>query len=76
MMDIVKELLENVTDKTLMLRSSSNVKFLRLTTPDLQPVMKISWKETGDEYHVDASSANDNVPAFKFTGDYVVATML
>jgi 3-hydroxyacyl-[acyl-carrier-protein] dehydratase len=76
MMEIVKELLEGVTGKPLMLRSSQNVKFLRLTTPDLQPVMKIAWKEAGEEYHVDASSVNDAVPAFKFSGNYVVSAMV
>ncbi len=45
-MEIIKELLQQQVGKSLVLRSTGNVKFLKLVTPDMAPVIKIGWKET------------------------------
>src|ERR1700679_214550 len=53
-MEIVKELLQQQVSQPLMLRSTGNVKFLGLVTPDVEPVVKINWKadESGAGYSV------------------------
>ena len=71
-MEIVKELLQQQVGKPLMLRSTGNVKFLQLVTPDVEPVMKISWKADEAGYVVKASLSKDAGVLFKFDGNYVV----
>lgn len=73
MMEIVKELLQSQVDKTLMLSNADNVKFLRLITPDVQPIIKISWKETEGGYHANATFSMDSSVLFKLGGQYVIA---
>lgn len=41
MMQIIKELTENVTQKTLMMQSLSNVKFMALINPEVTPELKL-----------------------------------
>ena len=71
-MEIVKELLQQQVSKSLMLRTTGNVKFLQLVTPDVAPVMKISWKADEAGYAVKASLSKDNATFFKFDGKYSV----
>jgi 3-hydroxyacyl-[acyl-carrier-protein] dehydratase len=68
---IVKELLQLQVGKPLMLRSTGNVKFLQLVTPDICPVIKINWKADGEGYVVKASLTRDEAALFKFDGNYV-----
>lgn len=70
MMEIVKELLQQQTDKSLVLRNAGNVKFLQLITPEIQPTVNISWKEGNAGYSVSASFNNGGATLFKLNGNY------
>jgi 3-hydroxyacyl-[acyl-carrier-protein] dehydratase len=74
MMEIVKELLQLQISKTLMLRKAGNVKFLQLITPDVQPGIKISWKEHEAGYTVKANFTSGTATLFKLDGDYIINT--
>ena len=71
-MEIVKELLQRQVNKQLTLRSTGNVKFLQLVTPDVEPVINISWKTDETGYAVKASLSRDNTVLFKFDGNYLI----
>ncbi len=71
-MEIVKELLQEQLGQPLILRSTGNVKFLQLITPDLQPTAKISWKQTEDGYAVNATFSKDADAVFKMNSNYEV----
>ena len=71
MMEIVKELLQGVVNKPIMLHSARNVKFLGFITPDMQPVMQINWKDTEGSYAVSASFKSESAVLFKLDGSYV-----
>lgn len=70
MMEMVKELLEQQTDQTLWLRDAGQVKFLQLITPDVQPVINISWQQEKKGFTVTASFKNDTNDLFKLTGSF------
>ena len=55
-----------------MLQNAGNVKFLQLITPDTQPVINISWKESEDGYTVNASFKLESSFLFKLDGKYIV----
>lgn len=73
MMEMVKELLEAQTDQTMWLRNAGQVKFLQLITPDIAPLINISWQEDGGAYTVSASFKNDTSFLFKLTGNFEAA---
>ena len=70
MMEMIKELLEQQTDTPLWLRDAGMVKFLQLITPDVEPVVNISWQESNNGYTVNASFKNDLADLFKLTGNF------
>ena len=70
MMEMVKEFLQQVMGKRLWLRNAGNVKFLQLITPDIQPEINISWKESGGGYNVNASFKKDAYDLFKLNGNF------
>lgn len=70
MMEMVKELLEQQTDRSLWMRTAGQIKFLQLITPDVEPVINIAWKEEGKQYNVNASFKNDTADLFKLTGNF------
>lgn len=70
MMQMVKELLEAQTDRSLWMRDAGQVKFLQLITPDVQPMINISWKEDDAGYTVNADFKNDNSFLFKLSGNF------
>lgn len=72
MMEIVKELLQQHLGRSLMLRSAGNVKFLQLITPDVQPVISISWSDSGEGYRVSAAFRSDMATLFKLDGLYSI----
>lgn len=69
MMQIVKEMMERSLEHRLTLRSTGQVKFLQLITPDLSPLVNLSWKETEAGYMVDASFKLER-DVFKMSGVY------
>lgn len=70
MMEMVKELLEQQTDKYLWLRNAPLIKFLRDVTPDVQPLINVSWQQEGRAYNVNASVQNGSSDFFKMAGKY------
>ena len=70
MMEIVKELLQQQVNKTLILRTSRNVKFLGFITPAIEPAIKITWKQNDDTYNVNAAFTNGESSLFKLDGVY------
>lgn len=70
MMEMVKELLEQQTDTPLWMRNAGIVKFLQLITPDVQPVVNISWQQEGKGYTVNASFKSDASDLFKLSGNF------
>jgi 3-hydroxyacyl-[acyl-carrier-protein] dehydratase len=70
MMQMVKELLEQLVDKNLWMRDAGQVKFLQLITPDVQPVVNISWQQDGRALNVNASFKSDTSDLFKLTGNF------
>lgn len=70
MMEMVKELLEQQTDEPLWLRDAGNVKFLQLITPDISPIINISWEKSKQGYDVNASFKNDVSDLFKLSGKF------
>lgn len=70
MMEMVKELLEQAIDKALWLRNAGQVKFLQLITPDVQPLISVSWVEGTTGINVNASFKNNNSDLFKLTGNF------
>lgn len=71
MMEMVKELLEQQTDQNLWLRNAGEVKFLQMVTPDVQPMVQISWRPNGAKgYNVSASIKNEASDVFELSGDF------
>lgn len=70
MMQMVKELLEAQTDTSLWLRNAGQVKFLQLITPDVHPLINISWQQNGNSYTVNANFKNETADLFKLTGSF------
>jgi len=64
-MAMIKDLLEQALGKKLLLRSTGQVKFLRLILPDVTPVAAISWQETDKGYSVTAGLKDEGVDLFK-----------
>ena len=71
--EIVRELMEMILQKKLILKKSSNIKFLRLLTPDDRPVAELSWKEENGEIVFQAIMKVDEKSAFKMQGSLLLA---
>lgn len=71
-MDMVKELLQRALNKKLILRSTGQVKFLRLILPDVQPQVTVSWQETEMGYQVAAALKAADADLFKMNAAFEV----
>lgn len=69
MMQMVKELLQQQLGKQLFVRSTGQVKFLQLITPEVAPQITITWKIQDGGYQVSAVF-NSERDLFKLTGLY------
>ena len=69
MMQMIKELLEQQLGKKLILRTTGQIKFLRLITPDIAPLVNISWKES-ENGQVVTALLKDETDLFKLSGTY------
>jgi 3-hydroxyacyl-[acyl-carrier-protein] dehydratase len=68
MMEMVKELLEQQTDQNLWMRNMDQVKFLQMVTSDEQPMIEISWQQSGRSYNVSAAMKNGSDDLFRLNG--------
>jgi len=76
MMQIIKELTQEIVGEKLFMKASSNVKFMALINPEVTPDLKLDLEISGGietEIKVkNASSFNDTI-ALKLTNTYVKA---
>ena len=76
MMQIIKELTEELTNSSLILSSSSNVKFMAIINPELTPSLRLELDITGDSetgYKVKNTSYFDETVALKLSNTYKIA---
>jgi 3-hydroxyacyl-[acyl-carrier-protein] dehydratase len=73
MVQIVKELMEQYTDKKLVLSKGHQLKFLQLLVPvaDEAIQVNISWSENNSEYNITADFRKNNEAAFKMAGLFI-----
>ena len=74
MMQIIKELTEQIVDKKLFMESSSNVKFMAIINPETTPdlVLELDISETDSGYKVKNSTTFNDTVALKLTNNYIV----
>jgi len=74
MIQIIKELTEEITDKKLFMKSSSNIKFMAIInpfeTPDL--VLTLDITKTDEGYKVKNISKFEDTVAIKLTANFIV----
>lgn len=73
MMQIIKELTQEILGSSLVMTSSSNVKFMALINPDVNPTLKLDLEISGDlatEIKVKNTTLFDETIALKLTNVY------
>lgn len=76
MMQIIKELSQEITGKPLLMTSASNVKFMALINPDTHPRLRLELDISGDlesEIKVKNVTYFDETVALKLTNSYKAA---
>src|SRR5690606_4259392 len=59
MMQIIKEVMESVTNKKWQIRQAAQVKFLQLITPDVSPMIHLEWADADGALSVNARFAGE-----------------
>lgn len=74
MMQIIKELTEEITDKKLFLSNASNVKFMALINPEITPDLKLELDiaVTNNEVKVKNTTSFGETIALKLTNTYKI----
>lgn len=73
LMQMVKESMEEITKKKLLLVAGSNLKFMAVLDPEIHPkaIIHIRVKEKEDGLlHVDSSISADDITFFTFKGSF------
>ncbi|MEO8515613.1 MAG: 3-hydroxyacyl-ACP dehydratase [Flavobacterium sp.] len=73
MMQIIKELSQEIVESSLLMISSSNVKFMALINPDVNPRLRLELEILGDvntEIKVKNTTYFDETIALKLTNTY------
>ncbi|TJZ61911.1 3-hydroxyacyl-ACP dehydratase [Sphingobacterium olei] len=73
MIQIIKELTESIVEKPLFMHKASNVKFMALINPEINPDLKLELDISGSgesEYKVKNVSYFDNTVALKLISTY------
>lgn len=74
MLQIIKELTEDYCNQSLFLKSASNVKFLSLVNPNVNPSLEFSITLHEDEKHIkvtNTTSFEDKTPVLKCNVTFV-----
>ena len=73
MMQIIKELTEEVVGKTLFMQSSSNIKFMAIINPEKNPDLKLilDISKTDEGYKVKNSTSFEDTVALKLTSTFI-----
>lgn len=69
MMQLVKASIEMISSYSLVLRTAPQVKFLRLITPDISPMLTLNWKDMEGKLSVQALLENEGA-CFKMQANY------
>lgn len=75
MMQIIKELTEEITGKALFMKQSSNVKFMAIINPNTNPKLKLNLDLVGDvssEFKIKNATFFEDTLALKMTNTYQV----
>ena len=74
MIQIIKELTEEVVDKKLFLIGCSNIKFMAIINPELNPLLKIeiAITESEDEVKIKNVSSYDETIALKMNATFKI----
>lgn len=74
MMQIIKELTEQIVDKKLFMESASNVKFMAIINPEKTPdlVLELDITKTDTGYKVKNTTMFEDTMALKLTNNYLV----
>lgn len=75
MMQIIKELTEEITGKSLFMKQSSNVKFMAIINPYTDPKLKLNLDIVGDvssEFKIKNATYFGDTLALKMTNTYQV----
>ena len=74
MMQIIKEITESVVEKKLFMTSSSNVKFMAIINPEINPDLEltIDLKSTDDGYKIKNVSKFHDTVALKLSATYKI----
>lgn len=71
MMQIIKELTQDIVGSSLQLVSASNVKFMALINPDINPALRLELEISGDEeIKVKNTTYFEDTVALKLTNTY------
>lgn len=72
MLQIIKELTEDITGDSLFMASASNVKFMAIINPEKNPDLKLvlDISETEDGYRVKNTTTFDDTTALKLSTTY------
>lgn len=73
MMQIIKEITEEVVGNKLMMSSSSNIKFMAIINPEITPDLELTLEitKTNDSYKVKNSTMFSNTVALKLISNFV-----
>jgi 3-hydroxyacyl-[acyl-carrier-protein] dehydratase len=74
MIQIIKELTEEALDKSLFLSVSSNIKFMAIINPEVNPVLHLdlSITEEGDEVKIKNVTSFDETEALKLSATFKI----
>lgn len=74
MVQIVKQVLEQSTNRLTRLKNASNIKFLSMIVPVENEIikLKINYKNINNELDVSADLSNSQNLAFKFKGSFAI----
>ena len=74
MMQIIKELTEEITQKSLFMESSSNIKFMAIINPEKNPdlVLSLDITESENGYRVKNITKFDETVALKLSTSYII----
>ncbi|MFL0353011.1 3-hydroxyacyl-ACP dehydratase [Xanthomarina sp. GH4-25] len=74
MMQIIKELTEQIVDKKLFMESASNVKFMAIINPDKTPdlTLELDITKTDSGYKVKNNTTFGDTVALKLTTNYII----
>lgn len=76
MIQIIKELTEKATNKTLFLSQTSNIKFMAIINPDTNPDLKLNLNisKTDDGFKVKNTSSFEETLALKMSATFKIVS--